>query len=51
MPMMSQQDEKPDLAVIENAAKSVADLFLDRVSKTPTRSPSSSPTPRRTGTR
>lgn len=35
MPMMSQQDEKPDLAVIENAAKSVADLFLDRVSKTP----------------
>ena len=35
MPMMSQQDEKPDLAVVENAAKSVADLFLDRVSKTP----------------
>ncbi|MBD2760212.1 long-chain fatty acid--CoA ligase [Yimella sp. cx-573] len=35
MPLMSLQDEKPDYSVIENAAPSVAALFLDRVAKTP----------------
>nr|WP_246092571.1 long-chain fatty acid--CoA ligase [Yimella lutea] len=35
--MMSNQEEKPDYAVINNAARSVGALFLDRVSKTPDR--------------
>ncbi|WP_342771353.1 long-chain fatty acid--CoA ligase [Yimella lutea] len=34
---MSNQEEKPDYAVINNAARSVGALFLDRVSKTPDR--------------
>ncbi|GAA3681800.1 long-chain acyl-CoA synthetase [Yimella lutea] len=37
MAMMSNQEEKPDYAVINNAARSVGALFLDRVSKTPDR--------------
>ena len=37
MPLMSVQDEKPDYSVINNAAKSVGALFIDRVSKTPDR--------------
>ncbi|GAB3579272.1 AMP-dependent synthetase/ligase [Calidifontibacter terrae] len=35
MAMMSVQDETPEQAVIDNAAPSVARLFLDRVAKSP----------------